>query len=171
MNAPRGMSLIDVIIGIALILIVFLGLLGLLRASLLISSSSKAKAGATAIAITQMEYIRSLSYDSVGTIGGIPAGPVEQYATTTMNGIPYAVRTLVQYVDDAKDGSGAGDTNGIPTDYKRVRVATTYQFRGEERQIVIVSNVVPPSIETTAGGGTLRVNVVDAIGAPVAGAS
>lgn len=171
MKAPRGTSLIDVIIGIALILIVFLGLLGLLRASLLISSSSKAKAGATAIATTQMEYIRSLSYDSVGTIGGIPAGPVEQYATTTMNGIPYGVRTLVQYVDDAKDGSGAGDTNGIPTDYKRVRVATTYQFRGEERQIVIVSNVVPPSIETTAGGGTLRVNVVDAVGAPVAGAS
>ncbi len=171
MNAPRGMSLIDVIIGVALILIVFLGLLGLLRASLLISSSSKAKAGATVIATSQMEYIRSLSYDSVGTIGGIPAGPVEQYATTTMNGIPYGIRTLVQYVDDPKDGSGAADTNGITTDYKRVRVATTYQFRGEERQIVIVSNVVPPSIETTAGGGTLRVNVVDAVGAPVAGAS
>lgn len=171
MNASRGMSLVDVIVGTALILIVFLALLGLLRASLLISSASKTKAGATAIATTQMEYIRSLAYDSVGTIGGIPAGPVEQYATTTMNGIPYGVRTLVQYVDDAKDGSGAADTNGITTDYKRVRVATTYQFRGEERQIVIVSNVVPPSIETTAGGGTLRVNVVDAVGTPVAGAS
>lgn len=59
MNAPRGMSLVDVIVGTALILIVFLALLGLLRASLLISSSSKAKAGATAIATTQMEYIRS----------------------------------------------------------------------------------------------------------------
>lgn len=171
MKALRGMSLIDVIVGVALILIVFLALLGLLRASLLISSSSKAKAGATAIATTQMEYIRSLSYDSVGTVGGIPAGPVEQYATTTMNGIPYAVRTLVQYVDDAKDGSGAADTNGITTDYKRVRIATTYLFRGEERRVVLVSNVVPPSIETTAGGGTLRINVVDAVGAPVAGAS
>lgn len=165
------MSLVDVIVGIALILIVFLALLGLLRASLLISSSSKAKAGATAVAATQMEYIRSLSYDTVGTVGGIPAGPIEQYATTTMNGIPYGVRTLIQYVDDPKDGSGSADSNGITTDYKRARVATTYQFRGEEREIVLVSNVVPPSIETTAGGGTLRINVVDAVGGAVAGAS
>ncbi|MDP3402938.1 MAG: carboxypeptidase-like regulatory domain-containing protein [bacterium] len=171
MNAPRGMSLVDVIVGIALILIVFLALLGLLRASLLISSSSKAKAGGTAVATTQMEYIRSLSYDNVGTLGGIPAGPIAQYATTTMNGIPYGVRTLIQYVDDPKDGFGAADSNGITTDYKRVRIAATYQFRGEEREIVIVSNVVPPSIETTAGGGTLRVNVVNAVGGAVAGAS
>lgn len=171
MNASRGMSLVDVIVGIALILIVFLALLGLLRASLLISSSSKAKAGATAVATTQMEYIRSLAYDNVGTVGGIPAGSIEQYATTTMNGIPYGVRTLIQYVDDPKDGSGAADSNGIPTDYKRARVAATYQFRGEEREIVIVSNVVPPSIETTAGGGTLRINVVDAVGGAVAGAT
>ena len=170
MNAARGMSLVDVIMGIALTLIVFMALLGLLRASLLISSSAKAKAGATAIATTQIEYIRSLSYDNVGTIGGIPAGVVEQYATTTMNGIPYSVRTLVQYVDDPKDGSGSGDSNGITTDYKRARVATTYQFRGAQREVVLVTNMVPPSIETTAGGGTLRVNVVDAIGGPVSGA-
>ncbi len=171
MNAPRGMSLVDVIVGSALILIVFLALLGLLRTSLLISSSAKAKAGATAVASTQMEYIRSLTYTSVGTVGGIPAGPVVQYATTTLNGIPYAVRTLVQYVDDSKDGSGSGDTNGITTDYKRVRVTTTYLFRGEEREVAIVSNVAPPSLETITNGGTLRVSVVDAAGLPVSGAS
>ncbi len=171
MNAPRGMSFMDVIVGVALVLIVFLALFGLLRASLLISSSAKAKAGATAVATTQMEYMRSLPYDSVGTVGGIPAGPVAQYATTTLNGIPYAVRTLVEYVDDAKDGSGASDSNGITTDYKRVRITTTYIFRSEEREVAIVSNIAPPSIETTVGGGTLRINVVDAAGVAVAGAS
>lgn len=161
----------DVIVGVALVLIVFLALFGLLRASLLISSSAKAKAGATAVATTQMEYMRSLPYNSVGTVGGIPAGPVAQYATTTLNGIPYAVRTLVEYVDDAKDGSGSGDSNGITADYKRVRIATTYTFRSEEREVAIVSNIAPPSIETTNGGGTLRINVVDASGVAVAGAS
>ena len=171
MNAPRGMSFMDVIVGVALVLIVFLALFGLLRASLLISSSAKAKAGATAVATTQMEYMRSLPYNSVGTVGGIPAGPVAQYATTTLNGIPYAVRTLVEYVDDAKDGSGASDSNGITTDYKRVRIATTYTFRSEEREVAIVSNIAPPSIETTVAGGTLRINVVDAGGLALAGAS
>jgi len=165
------MSLIDVIVGSALILIVFLALLGLLRSSLLVSSSAKAKAGATAVASTQMEYIRSLSYDSVGTIGGIPAGPVAQFATTTLNGIPYGVRTFVEYVDDPKDGSGSGDSNGIPTDYKRVRITTTYIFREEEREVAIISNVSPRSLETTTNGGTLLVNVVSAVGLPLAGAS
>ncbi len=164
------MSLIDVVVGVALILIVFLALLGLLRASLLISSSSKAKAGATAVATTHIEYLRSLPYDSVGTLGGIPAGPVAQYATTTLNGIPYGVRTFIQYVDDSKDGTGASDANGITTDYKRVRVTATYIFRQEEREVAVVSNIAPPSIESTTGGGTLRINTVDALGAPVPGA-
>lgn len=161
----------DTLVGVALILIVFVALLGLLRASVLVSSSAKAKAGATAVATTQLEYVRSLPYDSVGTVGGIPAGPLPQYATTTLNGIPYAVRTLVQYVDDPADGAAGADTNGITSDYKRVRIATTYTFRGETREVAMVSNVAPPSLETTTGGGTLRVAVVDATGAPLSGAS
>lgn len=165
------MSLVDVIVGSALILLVFLALFGLLRTSLLISSSAKAKAGATAVATTQLEYLRSLPYDSVGTVGGIPAGPVAQYATTTLNGVPYGVRTLVEYVDDPKDGSAAADSNGITTDYKRVRVAATYIFRSETREVPLVSNIAPPSLETTTNGGTLRASVVDAAGAAVAGAS
>lgn len=171
MNASRGMSLVDVLVGSALILIVFVALLGLLRASLLVSSSAKAKAGATTVATTQMEYLRSLEYDDVGTVGGIPAGIVPQYATTTLNGIPYSVRTFVQYVDDSKDGSGGADTNGITTDYKRVRVTVTYVFRSEEREVALVSNIAPPGIETNAGGGTIRVEVVDSVGAAVSGAS
>lgn len=165
------MSLMDVIIGTALVLIVFVVLMGLLRASLLIASSSKAKAGATAVATAQMEYLRTLPYENVGTVGGIPAGPVAQYATKTLNGIPYGVRTLVQYVDDPADGTGAGDRNGIVTDYKRVRIATTYQFRGEEREVALISTVAPASMETLVDGGTLRIRVVDADGAPVPGAS
>ena len=171
MHPSRGMSLVDVLVGIALILIVFLALMGLLRASLPVSSSSKAKAGATTVAMTQMEYLRSLSYNDIGTVGGIPAGAVPQYATTTFNGIPYGVRTFVQYVDDPADGSGSGDSNGIITDYKRVRVTITYTFRGTEREVGIVSTIAPQGIESTVGGGTLLVNLVDAVGAPVPGAS
>ncbi|MBU2220552.1 carboxypeptidase-like regulatory domain-containing protein [Patescibacteria group bacterium] len=171
MKVQRGMTLIDVLVGSALVLIVFLTLLGLLRASLLISSSAKAKAGATAVATTQMEYLRSLSYASVGTVGGIPAGLIPQSATTTMNGIPYTIRTFVSYVDDAKDGTGAGDSNGIPADYKQAKVAVTYTFRETIREVALISNIAPPSLETTAGGGTLRVSVVNASGIAVSGAS
>lgn len=171
MNVQRGMTLIDVLVGSALVLIVFLTLLGLLRASLLISSSAKAKAGATAVATTQLEYLRSLPYGSVGTVGGIPAGLIPQSSTTTMNGIPYTIRTFVAYVDDERDGTGVSDSNGITTDYKKAKVAVTYIFRGTTREVALISNIAPPSLETTAGGGTLRVNVVDAVGVGVPGAS
>lgn len=167
----RGMSLVDVIVGSALVLIVFLAFFGLLRSTLMVSGIAKATSGATAIANAQVEYIRSLSYDSIGTIGGIPAGVVPQYATTTLNGIQYVSRTFIEYADDPKDGSGALDSNGITTDYKHVRVAVRYTLRGQAREASVVTNAAPPSIETTTGGGTLRVNVVNATGLAVSGAN
>ncbi|HEX2792441.1 MAG TPA: carboxypeptidase-like regulatory domain-containing protein [Candidatus Paceibacterota bacterium] len=170
-NGMRGVSLVDVIVGSALVLIIFLALFGLLRGSILISSLAKMKAGATAIANSQMEYMRSLPYDSVGTIGGIPAGLIAATSTTVLNGTTYNVRTLVVYEDDPKDGLGAADSNHITTDYKRVRVEVSYTAREQERDVVLISNRAPIGLETTTGGGTLQVNVVNAVGAGVPGAS
>lgn len=167
----RGLSLIDVLVGSALFLVIFLALIGLARSSLLLASLAKAKAGATAVANTQVEYIRSLPYDSTGTVGGIPAGDVAQNSTTTVNGLSYGVRTFIQYVDDPADGEGGADSNGITTDYKRIKVSVTYTLKGVLRRVDVVSTYAPPGIETTAGGGTLKVTVVDAGGAPVSGAS
>lgn len=163
--------MIDVIVGTFLVLVVFLTLFGLLRASILVSSVSKARATATSIAASQMEYVRSLSYDAVGTIGGIPPGVIPQYATTTHNGIDYVTRTQIQYVDDPADGTGANDVTQITTDYKRVKVAVTYFLNGKSRDVSLITNVAPPGLETSTGGGTLKVNVVSATGQPVAGAA
>jgi Tfp pilus assembly protein PilV len=49
----KGMSLVDVLVGTALILVVFLALFGLLRASVLVSALTKSKAIATTIAESQ----------------------------------------------------------------------------------------------------------------------
>lgn len=171
MRPAKGMSFVDVIIGSAFVLVLFLAFFGLLRASLLVSAVAKAKAGATAIATSQIEYVRSLTYDQIGTVGGIPAGIVPQTATSTLNGIDYVVRTFIEYTDDPADGEGVADENGITTDYKVVKVAVTYEERGLPREIAMVTNAVPPGIETTTGGGTLRVDVADAVGAAVAGAT
>lgn len=167
----RGMSFMDVIVGTALMLIIFTALIGLLRTSLQIASLAKTRSIATTIAESQMEYIRSLSYDQVGTVGGIPAGPVAQNATTTMNGINFPVRTFVEYVDDAADGVGVADTNGITTDYKRIKVSVTYYANNRTQNVSILSNYAPPGLETTTNGGTLKVNVVSAAGTGVPGAT
>lgn len=165
------MSFMDVIIGTALLLTVFLALSGLLRSSLVIASLAKNKSVATTVAESQMEYVRSLSYDAVGTVGGIPAGNIPQYATTTRNGIEFVTRTFIEYVDDPKDGLEAADATGITTDYKRIKVSVSYVASGRSFLVELVSNYAPPGLETSTGGGTLRIDVVNAAGGPVSGAS
>lgn len=167
----RGVTLVDVLVGSALVLIVFLGLFAIIRASLAVSSLAKLRNTATALATTRMEYVRSLDYGSVGTVGGIPSGVVPQFATSTIEGVEYVTRTFIEYADDPADGEGGLDENGIITDYKHVKVSTAYTVNETQRDVTLVSNFAPPGIETTTGGGTLRIEVVNSLGAPVSGAS
>ena len=167
----RGMSFIDVIVGTAILLTVFVALVGVLRASLLISAFAKATAAATSLANNQIEYVRSLPYTLVGTTGGIPSGPIAQETSQVLDGLTYTVRTFIAYVDDSADGLGGSDTNGITTDYKRVKVTASYTLSNTTRDITLVSNYVPQGIETTVGGGTLQITVVDVLGVGVPSAT
>ncbi len=171
LSRARGFSLIDVIVGVALMLVLFLSLFGLLRASLQISTLTKTKATAVEIASTQIEYLRGLSYDFLGTVGGIPAGVVPVNATSTVDGVSYVTHTYIEYHDDPADGTGASDTNSVTTDYKIGKVTVTYSMHGLAKSVVLVSNFVPPGIESYTGGGTLSLHIVNALGQNVAGAS
>ncbi|MGD0328729.1 MAG: carboxypeptidase-like regulatory domain-containing protein [Minisyncoccia bacterium] len=172
-GAPRlkGFTFIDVIVGVALMLILFLALFGVLRISLMLSTMEKVEAAGVEIANTQMEYLRGLSYDLIGTVGGIPAGTVPQIATSSVDGVLYTTRTYIEYYDDPADGIGANDTNGVTTDYKVGKVTVSYSLYGLAKSITLVSNFVPPGIESTTGGGTLSLHVVNASGANVSDAS
>lgn len=171
LESDKGFSLIDVVVGIALMLVLFMALFGVLKASLILSTLGRAKVGATAVAQTQMEYLRGLSYDSIGTVGGIPSGSVPQFSTTTENGIAYVAHTFINYIDDPSDGLDINDTNGIITDYKRAAVTVTYSLGGIVKTMNLVSNFAPPGLEVSAGGGTLIVKAVNAVGAAVTDAA
>ena len=173
MTAPhlRGMSLIDVVVGIALMLVLFLALFGVLRTSLTLSTQAKAEAAAVELANTQMEYLRGLSYDALGTLGGIPAGLIPQMATTTVDGMSYGVRTFIENYDDPVDSLGVSGTDGNTTDYKIGKVTVTYSIGGLSKSVSLISNFAPPGIETNLGGGTLAIHVVNTVGADVSDAS
>lgn len=162
LRSRQGFGLVDVIVGIALMLVLFLALFGVLRASLMLSALAKAKASAVELASSQMEYLRGLSYDALGTVGGIPSGAVPQTSTTTIDGVDYSVRTFILYKDDSADGLGVQDSNGITTDYKTGKVAVSYTLNGLNKSIELISNFTPPSIESSTGGGTLSIHVVNA---------
>lgn len=164
--------MIEVVVTAAIMTLVFGGLLASVQVLLKVIQNSKAMAGANALVVERMEYIRSLAYDDVGTEGGVPAGLIPQTSTTTLNDLTYYERVLVEYVDDAADGVGASDENGILADYKRVKIE--YSWRDSTNatsSVSMVSNIVPVGIETTAGGGTIKVNVFDAAVQPVSGAA
>jgi hypothetical protein len=166
-TSDRGATLIDAIVGTALMLLVFVGLFGVIRLAVVSVGLGKAKTGATALANEQVEYIRSLPYSGVAVVGGIPAGSISPEETISLNNIIYTRRTFVQFIDHAADGVGPSDTNGIQADFKVAKVSVSWEFRGSERDVTLITNVVPKGIETLDGGGTLVVNVVDAAGAPV----
>lgn len=166
----KGMTLIDVIIGIALIMLVFYGLYGTFRLSIVLIGSNKAKVGAMSLATEKMEFVRSMSYDALGTVGGIPAGLLPQTETIELNQTTYTRRTFITYVDDPEDGLDDEDENGITADYKKVKVELEWTLKDRVQSYAITSSVVPVGIENITGGGTLKIAVFDASALPVTSA-
>ena len=164
-QSRSGFSLVEVLFVVAISVLIFGALFASVEYTLRLISNSSAKLSALSLANDRMEYFRSLPYDDVGTVSGIPAGLIPQNSTTTLNGIEFAERVLVEYVDDVADGALTAtttDSNGIPADYKRLKIEISWTMNGSSDHVDLISNIVPRSIETTDGGGTVRVNVLDA---------
>lgn len=170
-HPTAGFSFVEVLVTAAIVALVFGGLFGAVQAMINLINDSKAKAGATALATERLEYIRSLEYDAVGTDGGVPAGTIPQMRNVTLNNLMYSERVLIEYVDDEADGFGGADSNGILSDFKRIKVEYSWSGRNGTSSLALVSTMVPQGIESTAGGGTIRVYVNDASVLPVAGAA
>lgn len=171
----RGVSLIDSIVGIALMTLVFVGIVGVFRLSVDVVTNNKARSGAIALANQRMEYIRSLTYAALGTSGGIPSGALAQTETLALNGVTYTRRTLIEYVDDPKDGLGAADQNSLQEDYKIVKVDVAWTYRTGTRHVTLVTRVTPAAgLETdpcSGPCGILSISVVNASSTPLSGAS
>lgn len=167
----RGVTLVELLVVTALIGLVFFGLVAAVQTMLQLSATTRAEAGAVALAIDQLEYIRSLDYFSAGTVGGVVAGPVAQTATTSLNGIEYTRSVSIQYYDRPDDGLVTDSTpDPVPQDSKRVVVTVSWQVGGTPKEIKLQTDIIPPGLESVNGGGTIIVNVFDANVQPVAGA-
>ena len=167
----RGVSFIELIVSVAIILTVFVGLFAVLKLGVKMSTNNKARVSAVALAQERVEYIHSLNYDDIGTVGGIPSGNIPQIETVDLNGISFIRRTLIQFVDAPQDGLGAADENNLTADYKSVRVEVHWVRDGVSHKVVMNTTVSPVGVETVAGGGTLALSVFNALAQPIQGAS
>lgn len=171
-SSERGLTLMDTIVGVALMLLVFVGISATFQLSLEVVRNNKARSGAIALADQRMEYIRSLSYSSIGTVGGIPTGLIPQSESLYFNGIQYTRRTFIEYEDDPKDGLGGADANHIVEDYKSVKVQVLWSEKNGSRSVILVTRVSPTTgLETNVPGGTLTILSTNSLGVPLSGAS
>lgn len=169
-EGERGSTLLDVIVGSALMLVVFVGISAAFKLAVEAVGNNKSRAGAIALATERIEFVRSLSYGAIGTVGGIPSGSIEQIEEVFINAIPYTRRTLILYGDDPGDGLGLADENGITADYKVVKVSVSWDSRQATRTVEMITRVSPVLVETAVPGGTLALRVVDSLGQVVPGA-
>jgi len=166
-----GFSLIEMIVAILILAIASLGILGMFEFSLKVVAESKAKVGAVTIANEILETARNLPYNDVGTVGGLVGGVIPQQDIVNLNGINYTTSVSVDYVDDPFDGTVDLGTDELGNDYKKVRVAISWQSHFGNKEIISITTVAPKGIESDEGSGVLWINAINASGEAVPNAS
>lgn len=187
----KGLTLVELLIGFLLLGMIAISVLTLFTTLIKSTVIAKRKAVASSLATTQMEYLKSLPYNSLA----IEDGPIystsylDSSSTTTLNGVTYTTTTTVQYVDDAFDGcgsypnqtlkqtycrnypapSGAPATDTNPADYKiaHVKVSDQDSYILAQLDTQISARVA----ETASTTGALFVSVLDQNGNPLSGAN
>jgi len=162
-----GQILVNILIAIAIFSILAHAIFTLVKVSYQFTNFSRARITARHLAQEKIELIRNLSFNEIGTSGGIPSGPLIQQENIQRNGLNYLVKTSIVYVDDPFDDSAPTDL--LPTDYKSVRVDVSWEGLALSRNnpVVLVTTITPEGVETTEGGGTLSIFVFDADAQPV----
>lgn len=116
---------------------------------------------AVALANEKMEVIRNLDYEKIGTVGGIVDGELQQNETVVRDSKPLFVDIDVISVDDPFDGEFILGTDASPNDCKQVRVSVSWEQGNPSKEVVLVSTIVPPGIESIYTGGILSLHVID----------
>lgn len=186
-----GFTLVELAISIVVLGILSTSIFGLYTSLVNSAVLIKRRAVGLTLATNQMEYLKSLPYDSLAVAGGsiYSANPLPATKTQKINGITYIIKTSINYVDDAFDGcgsypslalkqlycrnypppSGAPATDLNPADYKIVHVSTS--IVGNPSLAEVDTQISARVAETASNTGALFAKVVDNNGNPVSGAT
>ncbi len=158
--SSRGVTLVEVIISVIIFVILSLSIIYTMNFILRIERSAKAKILASGIAAEELELVRNMAYDAIGTVLGSPSGDLPQSKVVTADNISFNVSFSVWYVDDLFDGLAGTDAN--PEDYKQVQAIVDCTSCVDFQQIKMTTTVAPKSIEGAGTHGFLFVQVLNA---------
>lgn len=162
-------TLVEVVASIAVFSILLLAVIGLSRQVQHLATLSTRKTTAATIAQEQMETVRNLPFDQIGSDITYPTGPLKSSQTIIRNGGNFTVTLAINYIDDPSDGVAPADT--VPADYKQVEVRVCWDTGSCNQPIRLTTIVVPKTLEYANNAGALFVTVIDSNGQPVGGAT
>jgi prepilin-type N-terminal cleavage/methylation domain-containing protein len=189
-KTERGYTLVELMIGMVLLGLLAISMLTLFTTLIRSTVIIKRKAVASTLAITKMEYLKSLPFNSLAMVGGsfVAGSYLPVNTTTVLNGVTYTTKTDIDYVDDAYDGcahyqtvaiakkycrnypmTGTPATDNNPQDYKIIHVKVT-----DQNSLILAevdSQISGTVAETTSTNGALFITVLDANGNPIEGAN
>lgn len=157
--SQKGFTLIEALVVLSIFSIILVTFYSTFTLGTQYIIDAKNRLGAVSLANQKMEIVRNLQYDDIGTLTGVPQGVLDDDYYENVNAVSYHVKTDISFVDDDFDGIEGVDV--VATDYKTVRISILWGDEAASRQVFLLSDFVPPGIETNIGGGTLRVNVID----------
>jgi len=118
-----GFSLMEMVVAIAIFSVLSISIYQGYAQIFKTTNFLKTKTVATNLANEQIEIIRNLPYDNVGTIGGIPSGVVDPSQEITREGIDFVVLTTIRNIDLPFDGTLGGSPDDLsPADNKLVEI-------------------------------------------------
>lgn len=161
----------ELVVGVAIFAILATGLL---TSFSVLSRSVRAARIQTAIATiasNELEILHNLPYSKVGTVNGNPSGSLPDQSnaqTVVFDSRNYKVYYEVTYIDDPADGTILAGTDAAPNDYKQVKMKVVTP---DNQTTAFVTTVAPKGLEGLVSAGAILVNVIDANGNPISGAS
>ena len=157
-----GFALVEVLVAA---LVLFIGIFAM--AQFISSASFRVRDSEDRLVLQQtanreIEKIRALPYDQVGTVGGNPAGGLLDDTTTAVEGVSVRVQTEVMYIEDPAYAAQPANQRPFPANYRRATVIVTAVGNNRIDPVQVSTNVAGG-----AQGGTLDITATDVAGNPV----
>ncbi|RJQ28790.1 carboxypeptidase regulatory-like domain-containing protein [Candidatus Parcubacteria bacterium] len=167
-----GLTLIELLLATGLVVIIFGGI-ALSYSSILDSvTSTELRTAAATVIGREVEIIRNLAYEDVGIVGGAPSGVIPVHQTSTWNQVEFLLTTVIRNIDDPYDGTLTGSpADTAPADYKVVEIEASCPTCNRFIPLRFTTTVAPKDLESATAQGSLFVNVYDANGSPMPGAT
>ncbi len=155
-RVQEGFTVVEVLVAVVLISVCLIGLAQFFTSAGDRVMDSETRTLLHTIAAQEMEDIRALPYEDIGTVGGNPTGSLLDVETKTVDGVPVEVTREVVFV---KDDSYSGP---YPANYRRVTIIVKATDSADLEPMQLTSYIAGG-----AEGGTLDITVIDLAGEPV----